>query len=133
MSVKELIRDADALLPGTPAPEGAEDPRWQAIIAIGEHVETHPEEVWSFVARWGISVQEDLRSSIATCLLEHLLEHHFESIFPRVQRLAEADRMFADTFARCWKFGQAEWPGNARRFDTLHTWCTSRLSNREHS
>lgn len=126
MTVIELIRDAEAILPGTPAPDGDEDPRWQAIIAIGEHVESHPEEVWRFVARWGASTQADLRDAVATCLLEHLLEHHFESIFPRVQELAETDRMFADTFSRCWKFGQAELPENATRFDELRVWCKSR-------
>lgn len=126
MPVMELIRQAEGMLPGTPAPDGEDDPRWQAIIAIGEYIETHPEEIWSFVARWGTSAQEDLRAAIATCLLEHLLEHHFELIFPRVEQSAEADRMFADTFSRCWKFGQAELPENASKFDTLHRLCQSR-------
>jgi uncharacterized DUF497 family protein len=76
MSVSESIRDAEAILPGIPAPEGDEDPRWQAIIAIAEYIETDPEEVWPFVARWGTSTQEDLRVAIATCLLEHMLGYH---------------------------------------------------------
>jgi hypothetical protein len=126
MSVFEAIRDAEAILPGTPAPDGAEDPRWQAIIAISEYIKTDPDEVWPFIARWGTSTQGDLRDAIATCLLEHVLEHHFERIFPRVQRLAEADPTFADTFRRCWKFGQSQLPENARRFDALRSWCSSR-------
>jgi len=65
MSVSELIRDAEAILPGTPAPEGADDPRWQAIIAIGEYIETHPEDVWPFVARWG-AVEPTLRKISVT-------------------------------------------------------------------
>jgi hypothetical protein len=126
MSVWELIRDAEAILPGTPAPAGADDPRWQAIIAIGEYIETHPEDVWPFVARWGASTQADLRDAIATCLLEHLMEHHFELVFPRVEQLAKTDRMFADTLSRCWKFGQAELPENAKKIDALRAWCSSR-------
>ena len=121
MSLSELIRDAEAILPGTPAPEGSDDPRWQGIIAIGEYIETHPEEIWPFVARWGTSTQPDLRDAIATCLLEHLMEHHFEVIFPRVEQLSKTDRMFADTFLRCWKLGQAELSENAKRFDRLRS------------
>ena len=30
-----------------------------------------------------------------------------------------ADPVFADTFARCWKFGQSEEPANSKRFDRL--------------
>jgi hypothetical protein len=32
---------------------------------------------------------------------------------------SRADSRFADTFCRCWKFGQAEQPENANQFDTL--------------
>jgi hypothetical protein len=52
MGVVEAIREADALLPGEPVDEG-QDPRWQAIITVGEHVESEPEAVWSFIRRWG--------------------------------------------------------------------------------
>jgi hypothetical protein len=76
MDVLEAIRQAESLLPGEPVEEG-QDPRWQAIIAVGEHIESDPEVVWSFIRRWGSHRQEDLRDAVATCLLEHLLEHHF--------------------------------------------------------
>src|SRR4051812_15944785 len=113
MDVEEVIRSAEAILPGEPAPPGEVDPRWQAISRIGDSIETDPEAVWPFVARWGRHPQEDLRDAIATCLLEHLLEYHFGRIFPRVRELATADGLFADTFSRCWKFGQSEHPENA--------------------
>jgi hypothetical protein len=32
---------------------------------------------------------------------------------------ALADPLFADTFRRCWQFGQAREPGNAERFTAL--------------
>ena len=119
MTVEAAIRLADGILPGTPAPEGETDPRWQRIIDVGSYIDSAPEAVWEFVARWGTHEDDDLRSAIATCLLEHLLEHHFETLFPRVERLVAVDPMFADTFTSCWKLGQAELPHNAVRFDAL--------------
>jgi hypothetical protein len=53
MNIAEAIQNADAVLPGEQAAEGEEDVRWQAIIAVGEFVESDPEPVWSFVERWG--------------------------------------------------------------------------------
>ena len=118
MGVAEAIRLAEALLPGVPADEGKDD-RWQGIIAVGEFVASEPEAVWGFIRRWGGHPQEDVRAAVAACLLEHLLEHHFGAFFPRVEELAVADRLFGDTFCRCWPFGQAQEPGNAERFLAL--------------
>lgn len=123
MGVVGAIAFADKLLPGMPAREGERDPRWQAIIAVGEHVATHPDQVWEFVARWGVHSDEDLQAAIATCVLEHLLEHHFATVFPRVRALVASDRNFARTFSRCWKCGQAELPENSRAFDDLKAEC----------
>jgi hypothetical protein len=121
MTVQEAIQRAEAILPGTPGPPGKEDPRWQAIIAISEFVETNPDEVWNFVARWGSHEDEDLRSAVTTCLLEHLLEHHFGLIFPRVERAVKQSSLFAEMFRSGAKFGQSESPDNAKRFDWLQT------------
>lgn len=119
MSVESAIQDAEWRLPGEAAPEGETDPRWLAIIEVGEYVETDPEPVWLFVTRWGRSGDADLRTAIATCLLEHLLEHHFDVIFPRVEQAVSASREFADCFSRTWPVGQTELPGNRARFDAL--------------
>lgn len=119
MNVQEAVRNANDLLPGRAAPEGSEDPRWQAIIAVGNFIKTDPHAVWGFVEQWGVHPDDDLRTAIATCLLEHLLECHFDTFFPRVQDLVRANRLFADTFSRCWKYGQSEEPINAERFDAL--------------
>ena len=119
MSVHHAMAAADALLPGQPASEGCVDARWQAIIEVGDFVETAPEDVWDFVARWGCHPQEDVRAAIATCLLEHLLEHHFPLIFPRVEQLVHQEPLFADTFRWCWVFGQAAQSTNAQRLAQL--------------
>jgi hypothetical protein len=91
--------------------------------AIADHIEEEPEQVWDFVARWGGHAQDDLRMAIACCLLEHLLEYHFELIIPRVAARVVKDRLFANTFSSCAKFGQSKWSGNEGRFDALKAWC----------
>jgi hypothetical protein len=106
MTVFDAIEHADSLLPGAAAPDGERDPRWQAIIAVADFIENEPEAVWSFVERWGQHPDEDLRAAIATCLLEHLLERHFDIIFPRVKCLAESNEQFARTVTMCWPFGE---------------------------
>ncbi|HXY03750.1 MAG TPA: hypothetical protein VEI49_09220 [Terriglobales bacterium] len=121
MTVKNAIEAAERLLPGRAAPEGEQDPRWQAIIVIGEFVEKEPEAVWPFVLRWGSHEDEDLRAAVATLLLEDLLEYHFDLIFPRVEAAARSNQWFGKTTAQCWKFGQAKDPQRAVRFDDLRT------------
>ena len=119
MSVGAAISKAEALLPGQPAPEGASDPRWQAIIEVSEFIEQEPEEVWRFARRWGANEHEDVRNAIATCVLEHLLERHFDLLFKRVETAAKEDARFLDTLRQCWKFGQSQMPKNAKRLDNL--------------
>jgi hypothetical protein len=119
MTVQEAIDAAELLLPGEAAPDGSDDPRWQSIIAVGEFIEGAPGPVWEFIKRWGVHADDDLRMAIATCLLEHLLESHFEAFFPHVQEQVRANRLFAGTFRNCSKFGQSEALANAERFDAL--------------
>ena len=103
--LEEAVRRAEQLLPGKPASDGAIDDRWQAIIAVGYFVDSEPETVWRFVERWGGHEDPDLRTAIAKCLLQHLLEHHTNAILPRARAAADRDARFADTLRRCWTFG----------------------------
>jgi hypothetical protein len=119
MTVQEAITAAEHLLPGRPAPKGKEDARWQAIIEIGNFVRHEPEAIWPFVLRWGSHKDEDLRTAIATCLLEHLLEHHFDLLFPRVGTAARSNACFAKMLPLCGKFGQAQDTDRAARMDNL--------------
>ena len=105
MTVHEAIENAEAILPGVAAPEGQEDPRWQAIIAVAGFIEDEPELVWTFVERWGQYPDEDLRAAIATCLLEHLLEAAFRD--PLSPRRA---------------FGSVESVLRRRRWNVLEVW-----------
>jgi hypothetical protein len=121
MTVQEAIENAEKLIPGHAAPDGVKDPRWQAIIEVGMFSEQEPEAIWPFVLKWGSNEDEDVRTAIATCLLEHLLEHHFDLLFPRIENAAKSDAWFAKTTSLCWKFGEAEEPENAARFDRLRS------------
>lgn len=93
--------------------------RWQAIGRVADFIETHPEEVWSFVDKWGRSRSKDVRMAVSTCLLEHLLEHWFDRFFPRIEDAVRSDHKFADTFSYCWEFGQTERAENRKRFKAL--------------
>jgi hypothetical protein len=118
-TLRYRIRRAERLLPGLPAAEGKTDWRWRAILRIEDFVETHPEPIWQFINKWGRHPQEDLRTAIGVCLLEHLLNHHFTAYFPRVEAAALKSKRFKDTLGRCYWIGEAAWPPNARRLDAL--------------
>jgi hypothetical protein len=117
-AVHRSIEAAERVLTHPPVPTGEVDARWQALTEVAEFVPSNPDDVWLFVARWGACPDEEVRAAIATCLLEHLLEHHFDRVFPLVEG-AVTNPLFADTFSLCWKFGQAQLPANAARFDRL--------------
>jgi len=126
VTVEEAIVAAESILPGHAAPEGAIDPRWQAIIAVADFIEAEPEQVWTFILRWGSSPDADLRMAVATCLLEHLLEYHFDQFISRVEDKADREPLFADTVTHCWKFGLAEEPTRAGRLERLKNRLTRR-------
>ncbi len=118
-TAEEAIAAAERMLPGERAPEQAIDPRWQAIIVVSEFLTTAPEALWPFTLRWGSHPDDDLRMAIATCVLEHLLEHHFDLLIARVETAAMASPEFADTVLSCSKFGQAAESDRSARFDQL--------------
>ena len=96
------------------------DTRWQGAILLGEFCETAPEAIWPAVVRWGSSTDEDMRTAIATCVLEHILEHHFDLFFDHSRAIiAAGNSAFADTLQQCWRFGQAGLPANKKRLNEL--------------
>jgi len=117
MGVRDTIRRAEALLPGRPRKN--DDPRWQAIIEVGQYITTNPNSVWRFICKWGNHKQDDLRSAIACVLLEHLLEYNFAAYFPEVEKQALKDKLFADTFLRCWKLGVERNERRSKQWDKL--------------
>ena len=123
MTVQRAIAKAETILPGRPAPEGENDPRWQAIIVIGEFIETDPDAIWAFVKRWGRHRNNDLRAAVATVLLEHMLEHHFEKLFDLVKKETLKSKRFAYTFSLCSKYGRSRLRKNEVLFDNLKKEC----------
>jgi len=94
--------------------------RWQALLMLGQHAKRHPDEIWPSVLKWGTVQNRDIRQGVACCILEHVLEHHFDPYFDRaLSHIACGHRRFAYTLAYCWRFGQAESPVNAQRFDSF--------------
>ena len=82
--------------------------RWQALIILGEFVASDPEKVWPIVRKYGDHRDPDMRTGVATILLEHLLERHFASYWPRVKRMVRrSPSRFADTLSRAWLLGRA--------------------------
>lgn len=124
MNYVETIEWANQQLPGDAAEDGAICPRWHAVIAVGEFVETEPELVWEFARSWGGSEDADLQVAIGTCILEHLLEHHFDAIFPRVEAEVLSQPQFSRTLANCWKLGQSIARENSPQFDALMSTCS---------
>jgi hypothetical protein len=131
MDVGQAIAAAEAVLPGRAAPDGEPDPRWEALIAIGGFLADDPEPICAFILRWGSYPDADLQSAVATCLLEHLLEFHFERFFPDIEAQVRRNPVFADTFSRCWKYGQADEAPHAARFDALLEFATARRSQND--
>jgi hypothetical protein len=121
-ALRRAISGAESILPGRPAHAGERDRRWQAIIRVGEFIESHPETVCDFALKWMKRGGADLQSAISCCLIEHLLEHHFDLLFPRFRRAAIANSRVADHFvdySPLFKFGQAELPKNVARLKRL--------------
>jgi hypothetical protein len=86
---------------------------------VGEYIDEQPLEVWRFARKWGAHANKDLRAAIAVCLIEHLLEYHFEQIIPLVEAACDESKRFAYTVTVCSEFGQTKGTENRLRFHRL--------------
>ena len=79
--------------------------RWAAAAELGEFVYSEPDLLWPIVLKHGSSPDEDLRAAVATCLLEHILEHHFDAFFPKLKiEILKENSNLRNTLELCWKF-----------------------------
>jgi hypothetical protein len=115
-ALAKTLRVASRILPGVPADDSEICPRWQVIIALGDFISSEPEPIWEFVSKWGAFPDKDLQTAVACCLLEHLLEHHFERFIDRIEQRADECEVFRETLSGCWELGKTELPGNRERF-----------------
>ncbi len=101
-------------------------PRWRAAILLGNYARTDPESVWQLAVKWGSVRNADTRTAIATCVLEHLFEYHFEPYFTRtVRAVKRGNRRLGDTLSRCWAFGQANTKRNGKRLQSFNKWFSN--------
>jgi hypothetical protein len=118
-AVNRAIQRAERLLPGRPVAAGKVDPRWRAIIRVGTFIDSHPQEVCRFAIKWAKRARgHDLAAAIYCCLIEHLLERHFDVIFPLFREAALKNARVADYFypySPYFKLGQTEMPKNVAR------------------
>lgn len=77
--------------------------RWQALILVGEFIESEPDRVWAVIEKHAQSQDEDMRTAVATVLLEHLLEQHAQYDGLVADRTRQSP-LFADTLSRCAHF-----------------------------
>ena len=97
-----------------------ESRRWAAAAELSEFTKKAPAALWPIILKHGASNDPDLRQAVATCLLEHVLEYHFDRYFPLLEKEIEKGNInLRDTFSSCWKFGQSEKRKNSKRWDRL--------------
>ena len=100
--------------------------RWRAAIELGEYTKSDPETVWKLCVKWGSARHVDTRMAIATCVLEHILEHHFDPYFNETVKLVRAgNRRLGMTLSSSWKFGQANKGAHSKKFDKFKKWFSS--------
>ncbi len=100
MNVDAAIDRVRATL-ACPFAERDEDPRWQAVIDLGEYLQSEPERIWSFIEELHEPQDEDLRSALATCLLEHLTEE-YPTYRAKAEHLAARSPEFRQMLEMCW-------------------------------
>jgi hypothetical protein len=77
--------------------------RWQSLIIISELIEIQPDLVWSVILEYGDSDDDDMRTAIATVLLEHLLDFNFDKYFTKLrEEILKGRNQFIDTLEMCW-------------------------------
>ena len=98
----------------------SEKERWAAAEAATEYVYAEPDKIWPLAIRFGWSDELDLRQAIASCVLEHVLEHHFETFFPRLEaEIRSGNANLRHTLKLSWKLGRSEIAANSAQWDTL--------------
>lgn len=86
-----------------------EDCRWQAAMVISEYLDVAEERVWSVVDRYITTGNETGVDTVATVLVEHLLERDFQGYFQRLKKHWQVGYPLAvELLTWCWPFGEAE-------------------------
>jgi hypothetical protein len=92
---------------------------WQIAADSWDDATERPANAWPHIIDVLAVADDDSIAAIATCILEHVLEHDF-TYFDRVeQEIAAGNAAVLRAFFLCSKFGQSKLPENERRWDKL--------------
>lgn len=115
---KDSIRDLEEIK--RQLASGDRVKRRKAAVDLAEHAENFPELVWPLVVKYGSSKDGNLRVAIATCVLDRVLQFHFDEYFPKAEELVlEGNPEFREALNCCWKYGLSEDELNASRWEKL--------------
>ena len=76
--------------------------RWQSLIIVGEYLDKYSDEIFNIIIKYGKSKDEDMRTAIATVLLEHLLEKNFDKYFHLYKNVLKNNSYLLDTLSKSW-------------------------------
>lgn len=76
--------------------------RWQALIMLGSYAQTHATVLWPLVLKWGTHRSMDIRQGVGVCILEHILEYHFDPYFDfALEYIEKGNERFEYTLGVC--------------------------------
>jgi len=94
---------------------------WLAATVLSYFVEKYPAQLLRIIRSVAQDSSDDQRTALAKCILEHLMENHFDDVINMVSQETDAELRYAlvDILARCWPFGEAEKKSNWERVESL--------------
>ncbi len=98
-----ILKMADRLIP-----DRNNNLRWRALVLAGWYIDEFPSKVWPFVVKYGAVPNKDIRMGVACCLLEHVLQYHYDTYLPETEKLLFTDKNHIYTLRSCLCFGEEE-------------------------
>lgn len=98
-----ILKMADRLIP-----DRNNSIRWRTFLLVGEYIRDFPSKVWPFIVKYGAVPNKDIRNGVASCLLEHILEYHYDKYLPEVEKLLFSNKNYIYIFKGSFFFGDEE-------------------------
>jgi hypothetical protein len=82
---------------------------WSACALLSHFVEQEPGRLLRVVRHFSEAATSEQRAALGKCILEHLLEWHFDLAIHAIRAETDQSVRFAmvDVLSRCWPFGEA--------------------------
>jgi hypothetical protein len=95
------------------------DDVWRLAADLSDVAISRPSEIWLAFLEALDFADDESRMALATNLLEHMVQEDF-TFFDRIEsEIKGGNRRLALALTSCWKFGAANEPENAKRWDEL--------------